>query len=660
MKALLDYLLLPSEITAFERKYLQRLNRVGVAFFALHIPVMILIAWANSTRPGLAAVLTTAVVVGPGLAMKTLDNPRRVSVVLGVAAMFMSGLLIHFGQGPLQIEMHFYIFALLAMCAVFGNPMVIVAAAVTVALHHLVVWLALPRSVFNYDAAWWVVGVHAAFVVLESVAACFIARSFFDNVIGLDKIVQARTAALDEKNRDMRLLLDNMEQGFLTIDEHGAFAQERSAAVDRWFGAPGEAKSWVDYLAKVSPSFAARTALGWAEVVEDFLPIELTLDQMPAQLVLGETHLRVEYRPIGGSESKGRFLVVVSDVTTEVRRERAEMQARESMAMFERIIADRSGFQSFFEEATAIVDALIERTTTEPAVVKRLIHTLKGNTSLYGLPSVAAICHALEDLIEEGNTLPARADYQPLASRWAELVRSVHTLIGQRSVGLEIDDVQYQALESAARSNEPASVLLRRVQEIRLEPMSRKLEHFASQARRLAHRLEKGDLDVVVDDGGVRLDARRWAPFWSAFIHPLRNALGHGIESADERVRAGKPAAPTLTLRTSMVQGSIVIEISDDGRGIDWAAIAEKARSRGLAASTPAELQRALFVGGVSTADVVSDLSGRGVGMGALLEGIVQLEGELTIDSVPGRGTTLRMTFPQSAGRSLSAMSAAA
>jgi hypothetical protein len=75
-------------------------------------------------------------------------------------------------------------------------------------------------------------------IALESVAACFISRSFFDNVIGLEKIVHSRTEALDSKNRDMRLLLDNVQQGFLTIDLAGALAQERSAAVDAWFGAP--------------------------------------------------------------------------------------------------------------------------------------------------------------------------------------------------------------------------------------------------------------------------------------------------------------------------------------------------------------------------------------------------------------------------------------
>ncbi len=659
MKALLDYLILPGEITAFERSYLERLNRVGLGFFALHIPALTLIAWLNGTRPGLAAALTAAVVLGPAVALKTIANPRAVSVVLGMAAMFMGGLLVHFGQGPLQIEMHFYFFAVLAMCAVFGNPMVIVAATVTVALHHLIVYLVLPRSVFNYEAAWWVVAVHAGFVVLDALAASFIARSFFDNVIGLDRIVQARTAALDEKNHDMRLLLDNMEQGFLTLDASGAVSPERSAAVERWFGPPGDSTSWVEYLAKLSPDFAARTELGWDEVIANLLPLELTLEQMPSRLVVGDVHLRIEYRPIGAAESRDRFLVVITDVTVDVARERAEMAARESMAIFEHVLADRSGFESFFEEATSVVDALVERTARDLVVVKRLIHTLKGNAALFGLPSVATLCHVVEDHIAEEESLPTRADLEPLAARWADLVRLVHVLIGQRAGVVELDDAQYRALESAARSAAPGSPLLDWVQAIRLEPMARRLAYFAGQARRLAQRLEK-EVTVVVDDGGVRLDARRWAPFWSAFSHPLRNALGHGIESAEERLAAGKPEVGTLTLRTRLVRGSIVVEISDDGRGIDWDAIAAQGRKRGAPASTPAELEHVLFLDGVTTTESVSDLSGRGVGMGALMEGILALDGAVEIDTERGKGTTLRMTFPQSAARSLSAIAAAA
>jgi hypothetical protein len=155
-----------------------------------HVPVFVLLAALNGTGALTALGLTTAVLVGPAVAYRTLENPRSISIVHGVTAMFMGGLLVHFGQGPVQIEMHFYFFALLAMLAVYANPLVIVAATVTVALHHLALWLILPASVFNYQAPLWVVVVHAAFVVLEATATCFIARSFFENVIGLEKIIE--------------------------------------------------------------------------------------------------------------------------------------------------------------------------------------------------------------------------------------------------------------------------------------------------------------------------------------------------------------------------------------------------------------------------------------------------------------------------------------
>jgi two-component system, chemotaxis family, sensor kinase CheA len=651
MRSVLSFLILPAEITDFERSYLGRVNRIALIFLALHVPVFVLLAWAHDTGPGLAALLTSAVVGGPLLARYTLKNPRSVSVVCGIAAMFMGGLLVHFGQGPVQIEMHFYFFALIAMCAVFGNPMVIVAAAVTVALHHLILWLVLPRSVFNYDAAWWVVGVHAAFVVLESVAACFISRSFFDNVIGLEKIVHSRTEALDSKNRDMRLLLDNVQQGFLTIDLAGALAQERSAAVDAWFGAPEPGASWFDYLATLSAVFSEQTRFAWDEVVSGFMPPEVTLGQMPQRLTWNMAHYRVDYRQIGVSELHARYLVIITDVTTEVERELTELDRRETLALFEGVLSDRSGVESLLEEGTHIVDLLVNERSNDSSVVKRSIHTLKGNAALYGLSSIADQCHALEDIIAEERGLPPVPAYQALRERWAKLASDIETLLGTRSASVEIDEAQYSALEAAAKAGESGTKLLRRVRGLKLEATAKRLKHFQEQAKRIAERLDKGDIRVEIEDHGVRLDARHWAGFWGAFVHALRNALDHGLETVEDRVAAGKPTPGTVALRTFEEKDRLIIEIADDGRGIDWERVATRATSAGLPATSSLDLERALFIDGITTAASVTDVSGRGVGMGALLSATEELGGSLSIKSTLHEGTTMRFSFPASAQR---------
>ncbi len=261
MRKLLECLVLPTPISEFERKYLARTNKIAFAFFALHVPALCLIAWGNGTRPLLALALSVATLVGPAAAQKTIENPRWVSMVYGITAMFFGGLLVHFGQGATQIEMHFYFFALLAMLAVFANPMVIIAATVTVALHHLVLWLIVPESVFNYAAPVWVVALHAVFVVLESVAVCFIARTFFDSVIGLEKKVEARTQELAARSAEMRRVLDNVDQGFVVVAKDGTLASERSRAFDRWFGVGH--KTLVAAFSTKSVEFAQALAVSW-------------------------------------------------------------------------------------------------------------------------------------------------------------------------------------------------------------------------------------------------------------------------------------------------------------------------------------------------------------------------------------------------------------
>jgi hypothetical protein len=212
--SLMAYVSLPDEVTPFERRYLAKLNRVALVLFWAHAPLLMFVAGLAGTGVWRALLYSLVVLAGPTLAWRTFENPRHVSMTYGVAAMCMGGLLVHFGQGPMQIEMHFYFFVVIALLAVFANPRVVLAAALTATVHHLALFFLLPASIFNYSATFWTVVVHAAFVVADSVAACFVARSFFDNVIGLDRMV----GALDGRNADLRLVLENVGQGFVTID----------------------------------------------------------------------------------------------------------------------------------------------------------------------------------------------------------------------------------------------------------------------------------------------------------------------------------------------------------------------------------------------------------------------------------------------------------
>nr|MBC8159062.1 chemotaxis protein CheW [Alphaproteobacteria bacterium] len=132
--------------------------------------------------------------------------------------------------------------------------------------------------------------------------------------------------------------------------------------------------------------------------------------------------------------------------------------------------------------------------------------------------------------------------------------------------------------------------------------------------------------------------------------HLVRNSMDHGIEAADVRIARGKPAKGTLKLNAYHDAGSIVIEVSDDGGGLNKEKILNKAIERGLVAEgatlTDKEIYNLIFEAGFSTADAVSNLSGRGVGMDVVKRNIQALRGSVDLDSVEGQGSTIRIRLP--------------
>lgn len=639
MARLLRYMVLPREVSAFEASYLARINRIALVFFWLHVPTFALIAGVGGSSIIEALLLTTGVVVGPTVAYVAMrDRPRSVSLVFGITAMLMGGVLVYVDRGPMQIEMHFYFFVLIALCVVFANPMVILAAAVTVAGHHLVLWFVMPESVFNYQATWWAVAVHAIFVVLESVAAVFVARSFFDNVIGLEKIVGQRTVALDERNRDMALILDNVAQGFVTVGLDGTIGVERSRALGAWFGEPKPDARWWDHVG-TNDQERTWTRLAFEGIAEDVMPIEATLDLLPKRTSRGGKELALEYRPIGAPPTS--LLVVVTDVTDEVARRHVERAQRELVAVLEKATRDRAGFAGFMREASELVAKCCD--ADDLASTKRYLHTLKGNAGLFGAASITDLAHDLETEIdlhgEPMNLLQRKA----LQSAWLAFEARVEPLgVTQEQRTVIVARDEYDSVLDEIE--DPAPSWTQRIQQWGLDATRPHLERLAEQAVLLAQRLEKANVIATVEDHGVRVDGERFQPLWAAMVHAVRNSVSHGVESSDQRESAGKPATASISLMSRMAGDALVVEIRDDGSGIDWSRVAVTAAEHGLPAATPGDLVAALFSGRISTAREVSEISGRGVGLEALRVVCRQLGGDVEIESARGVGTTVRCT----------------
>jgi len=646
---LTKYLALPKEMTPFEQRYLVRLNKIALMFFYLHIPALMAVAWVAGSGVFSALGLSLVVMVGPTVAYRTIKHPRSLSVVYGITAMLMGGLLVHFGQGPVQIEMHFYFFALLAMLCMFANPMVNLAAAVTVALHHLIVWLIVPRSVFNYEAQWWVVLVHAGFVVLETVAACYISREFFDNVIGLEKIVEARTATIREKQRDMRLILDNVETGLITVDLDGRMSSECSRVVEQWFGAPVAGQKLAAWLGERDANYGEWLDLTLESVKEGMLPPDVALGQCPARLTDGEKTYAVNYQIITGADrAPEKILVIVTDITERLRKEAAERGQAELLTLFQHIMRDKSGFIEFLNEAESLMRALRGGEYDDVEHMKRIIHTLKGNCAIFGMRRVAEICHELENAIAEEGQAPTAGQMGNLHEAWALIRDDLEKMLGDGRQGfIEIDDADYEAIVKAVLDGVDARIVTRMIESWRLEPAERRLARIEQQIRGLCERMGKSKVAVAIEPHDLRFNSEHFAPFWSAFIHVLRNAVDHGIEDGELRQQHGKPEQSLIKVSTRVENEHFIVTVEDDGPGVDWEALRAKASELGVAGSALDKTENLIFLPGVSSKQSVTELSGRGVGMGAVRDACAALGGSVEIESRRGIGTRVSFVMPK-------------
>jgi two-component system chemotaxis sensor kinase CheA len=182
---------------------------------------------------------------------------------------------------------------------------------------------------------------------------------------------------------------------------------------------------------------------------------------------------------------------------------------------------------------------------------------------------------------------------------------------------------------------------------IRLLPISTVFGRFPRLLRDIAHG-EGKRVRLSVSGGETALDKAVLDRLHEPLLHLLNNAVAHGVESADERRAAGKPAEAVLELSAVSHSGRVVIRLSDDGCGLDEAKILAKAEALGLEVrgSEPEQIRSLIFLPGFSTAAEVSQLAGRGVGLDVVATSIRALGGTIDVESVPGRGVTFVLDLP--------------
>lgn len=262
---------------------------------------------------------------------------------------------------------------------------------------------------------------------------------------------------------------------------------------------------------------------------------------------------------------------------------------------------------------------------------------------------------SVQTLVEPGDSLRARSQEQVFikvdARKLDQLIDSVGELVTRSARSRTLaEDAPREAVKTFMEEVDSFVEQIRdRALSLRMAPVNEVFQRFPRVVRDVARDLGK-QVDLNIRGADTELDKSLLDKLNDPLLHIVRNALDHGLEPADVRQAMGKPALGTLSLNAYHDSGCVVLEISDDGRGLDAQKIRGKAIERGLINADSDLDEQAIyhliFEAGFSTAEQVTDLSGRGVGMDVVRRSIEALRGTIEINSHLGSGTTFRIRLP--------------
>lgn len=298
---------------------------------------------------------------------------------------------------------------------------------------------------------------------------------------------------------------------------------------------------------------------------------------------------------------------------------------------------EAQGFGFFVDEASLPVSSAAETEVSPPA-------TLATSAPKKASPAKTAV---------PAKAAPVETSIRVGVEKVDQLINLVGELVITRSMLAQsasaLDPIEYEAIHNGLTNLERNSRDLQEaVMSIRMLPINFVFGRFPRVVRDLAHKMEKKVALKMIGEE-TELDKGLIEKLSDPLTHLVRNSIDHGIETPEARLAAGKPEQGTITLSASHQGGSILVEVIDDGAGLNREKLLQKAQEKGIPLSenpTDKEVWQLIFAAGFSTAKEVTDVSGRGVGMDVVMRNITEMKGQIEIDSEPGVGTRLGLRLP--------------
>lgn len=478
-------------------------------------------------------------------------------------------------------------------------------------------------------------------------------ETILENRKKLDDYSRNLEDMVEEKTQQINMILENVKTGFLLIDKSLKVQPGYTKSCKELLGASIKSGQRLSQTLKLDPRMEEHFNCCLDQVFDDFMPEEVTLSQAPQQIQMGDKAIGILGSVVRDAAKEVQFILfTISDITDLIA---SQKENRRSKAMLT-LLGQKESFVRFLGEFKTQLKVGVEAIGNDAAKVKIILHTIKGNAASFGLDDVAHLVHEIEEKADIGPE-----DFKEIEYTLKEFLHINKDVLsipfeGSKTQLFTVTNEQLDELMTIPDSNDT--------------PLLTRIGHWVKSAKRKRAKSLLGPLEELVKrtadklaknvgyqltGGDTKVDPKIFGPVVNVLPHIIRNAIDHGIENPEDRGSKPEKAA----LKVSLTEDTSIwrITISDDGKGIDHTKLVNKAVSNKLISQEEANRMSEkealhLIFRELSTADAVTDISGRGVGLGAVKQTVEDIGGRIEVNSVSGQSTTFQIDVPKEAVQS--------
>ncbi len=494
----------------------------------------------------------------------------------------------------------------------------------------------------------------------------------------LEETIKERTSQLRKTMNSIKTLLNNTGEGFLKFNDSLLVETEYSAECKNIFCKNIDFHFFPVLISSRNLDSIEMTTKVLRKVFheEDALQREVLLSLLPSLIENCQKTLSLKYRMIEEVEeddtTRKKIMVIINDITKELSLQNKLKEEKELFEDILKLIAHYDEFQNLVEEYQNFwnhesLNILMRSDLTNNEKSNELfrsIHTFKGSFSIFGLKRMSESLHMIENQLEvkdqDLDLLIEKIKTDRLYAQWLEKDMSkVYDYIQpsilekHKSATSEREGIK-QALEllSTDQDNDTLKKAKQILENIQLRPFDEVFEThkllFESTAQRLGILID----DIDIKGKEIMVNGERLKPFLRSWVHIFRNIIDHGIERPEERIKKGKDLKGKISINVQKEHHNLILQIQDDGRGIDVDAISKRIIQKGLSSKEAIkekleeEILNFIFEDGFSTKAVISEISGRGMGLASVKKELEKLSGTVKVESQKDIGTTFLFEIP--------------